>query len=82
MSICRFGIIGAGSIVTKDCFEPGVYAGSPAYTDTEEAVSWTRVRTVACGSETVYAIDATGSILSCGSAISSPSGTEEEAPLS
>ena len=59
-----------------------LYAGSPAYTDTEEAVTWTRVRTVACGSETVYAIDATGSILSCGSAISSPSSTEEEAPLS
>ena len=58
-----------------------LYAGSPAYTGTEEAASWSRVRTVACGSETVYAIDATGSILSCGSDISSPSGNEGEAPI-
>ena len=30
ISICDNVVIGAGSVVTKDIFEPGVFAGNPA----------------------------------------------------
>jgi len=30
VSICDHVVIGAGSVVTKDISEPGIYAGNPA----------------------------------------------------
>lgn len=30
VSICDGTVIGAGSVVTKDILEPGIYAGNPA----------------------------------------------------
>ncbi len=30
VSICDHVVIGAGSVVTKDIYEPGIYAGNPA----------------------------------------------------
>lgn len=44
VSICDHVVIGAGSVVTKDITEPGIYAGNPArrlrrVIPTEEAVS-------------------------------------------
>jgi len=30
VSICDDVVIGAGSVVTKDITEPGIYAGNPA----------------------------------------------------
>jgi acetyltransferase-like isoleucine patch superfamily enzyme len=30
VNICENAVIGAGSVVTKDISEPGVYAGNPA----------------------------------------------------
>ncbi len=31
VSVCDHAVIGAGSVVTKDITEPGVYAGNPAH---------------------------------------------------
>ena len=50
-------------------------AGSPAYTGTEEASDWSRVRVIACGSQSVYAIDTYGKIWTCGSDVPSLSGS-------
>jgi acetyltransferase-like isoleucine patch superfamily enzyme len=30
VKICDHAVVGAGSVVTKDIFEPGIYAGNPA----------------------------------------------------
>jgi len=67
--------VGNGHLIALTSGNSILCAGAPNYAGTEAAADWSRVREIACGAQSVYAIDVYGKILSCGSDVPPLSGS-------